>query len=138
MHNETEMLKGDKKLPLITLFKRNLYYVKDEIKSFALAFTLLILCVGIDVLLPLFLSEATNILKQEIIVYKDILVIAISYLLISLINQGLIYIECMLLQNAGQRIIYRLRNEVFSHIINMSLDQFSEMPTGSLVTRVAN
>ena len=44
----------------------------------------------------------------------------------------------MILQRIGQRIIYQLRVEVFTHIENMSLNQFNEMPVGSLVTRVAN
>jgi ATP-binding cassette subfamily B protein len=44
----------------------------------------------------------------------------------------------MMLQKAGQRIIIKLRTDVFTHIMNMSLNQFTEMPVGSLVTRVAN
>ena len=44
----------------------------------------------------------------------------------------------MLLQHSGQRIIYRMRMEVFTHIENMSQNQFDEMPVGSLVTRVAS
>ena len=138
MHNENEMLKGDKKLPLNVLIKRNLEYVKDEKKTFIIAFTLLIVTVIVDVILPLFLSQATNELKAANIKYFNILILAISYLIISVINQGMIYVECMLLQRAGQKIIYNLRCKVFTHIERMSLDQFSEMPVGSLVTRVAN
>lgn len=138
MDNENEMLKGDKKLPLNVLIKRNLEYVKDEKKTFILAFTLLIVTVIVDVILPLFLSQATNELKAANMKYFNILILAISYLIISVINQGMIYVECMLLQRAGQKIIYNLRCKVFTHIERMSLDQFSEMPVGSLVTRVAN
>ncbi|MBQ6125709.1 MAG: ABC transporter ATP-binding protein, partial [Erysipelotrichaceae bacterium] len=54
------------------------------------------------------------------------------------INQAFLYIESMILQNCGQRIIYRLRQEIFEHIENMSLNQFNEMPVGSLVTRVTS
>ena len=138
MDKENEMLKGDKKLPIHVLIKRNLEYVKDEKKAFILAFALLIVTVVIDVVLPLFLSEATNELKAADIKYINILILAISYFIISIINQGMIYVECMLLQKAGQKIIYNLRCKVFEHIERMSLDQFSEMPVGSLVTRVAN
>lgn len=138
MNDENEMLKGDKKLPLRTLIKRNLEFVKDEKKTFIIAFALLIATVLIDVILPLFLSQATNELKAVNIKYLNILILAISYFIISLINQIMIYIECMLLQKAGQKIIYNLRKKVFTHIERMSLDQFSEMPVGSLVTRVAN
>ena len=44
----------------------------------------------------------------------------------------------MLLQHTGQKIIYKLRMDVFTHIENMSQNQFNEMPVGSLVTRVAS
>ena len=56
----------------------------------------------------------------------------------SVISQVMIYFESMLLQKAGQRIVYKLRMEVFEHIENMSQNQFNAMPVGSLVTRVAN
>ena len=44
----------------------------------------------------------------------------------------------MVLQKAGQRIVYKLRMEVFEHIEHMSQNQFNEMPVGSLVTRVVS
>lgn len=58
--------------------------------------------------------------------------------MLSLINQAFLYFESMILQKAGQKIIYNLRMEVFEHIENMSLDQLNDMPVGSLVTRVCS
>ncbi len=58
--------------------------------------------------------------------------------MVSFVSQIMIYFESMLLQKAGQRIVYKLRMEVFEHIENMSQNQFNMMPVGSLVTRVAN
>ena len=54
------------------------------------------------------------------------------------VTQVILYIEAMLLQKAGQRIVYEMRMEVFTHIENMSQNQFNDMPVGSLVTRVAS
>lgn len=138
MIDEKEKLKGDKKLPFKELVSRNLYYIKDEKKSFILAIILLLINVGLDLVLPLFMSELTAELKLSDIRFNYIIFLTLSYLLIGVINLVFLYVESMLLQNAGQRIVYRLRNEVFTHIENMSLDQFNEMPVGSLVTRVAS
>lgn len=138
MFDEKEKLKGDKKLPLLELIRRNLYYIKDEKRNFILAIVFLFINVGLDLVMPLFMSEVTSELKQVDIRLYYIVMLAISYLLVGAINLVFLYVESMLLQNAGQRIVYRLRKEVFEHIENMSLDQFSEMPVGSLVTRVAS
>ena len=138
MHDEKEKLKGDKKLPLKELIQRNLYYIRDEKKSFIIAIVLLFVNVALDLVMPMFMSEVTSELKSLDVRLSYILFLAFSYLAVGAINLVFLYVESMLLQNAGQRIIYRLRNEVFTHIENMSLDQFTEMPVGSLVTRVAN
>ena len=67
------------------------------------------------------MSEVTSELKSVDIRLYYIVFIAVSYLLVGAINLVFLYVESMLLQNAGQRIVYRLRNEVFTHIENMSL-----------------
>ena len=43
-----------------------------------------------------------------------------------------------ILQNIGQSIIYRMREEVFAHIHTLSVNFFNTQPVGKLVTRVSN
>ena len=137
---ELEKLKGDKKLPFKVLFCRTLTYLKPEWVKFLLAGLMILINVGLDVILPLFLGQITNTLS-ETMTRSDInyiVILSVSYLAICLINQVFLYFESMLLQHAGQNIIYNLRMQVFVHIENMSQNQFDEMPVGSLVTRVAS
>ena len=137
---ELEKLKGDKKLPFKVLFRRTLTYLKPEWVKFLLAGLMILINVGRDVILPLFLGQITNTLS-ETMTRSDInyiVILSVSYLAICLINQVFLYFESMLLQHAGQNIIYNLRMQVFVHIENMSQNQFDEMPVGSLVTRVAS
>lgn len=138
MDEELEKLKGDKKLPLSVILKRTLKYIKPEIKQFILAIFLIALNVILDVISPLFTSRITDELIQTNINIKLIITLAIASLFVCIINQIFLYIESMILQHCGQRIIFRLRQEIFEHIENMSLNQFNEMPVGSLVTRVAS
>ena len=133
-----EKLKGDKKIPVKVMLKRIFKYVKPELGNFIIAFALLVLNVLLDIVLPMILGEITNILKLDNIDLKYVLIMAGAYFAIGAVNMVFIYFESMLLQRIGQRIIYKLRVEVFTHIENMSLNQFNEMPVGSLVTRVAN
>ena len=138
MEKELEKLMGDKKIPLTTLFKRTFHYVKPELPRFLFALFLILINVGIDVVLPLIISKITTNLKSDYLDLILILVLVIGYFLLSLINQAFLYFESMVLQKAGQKIIYNLRMEVFEHIENMSLDQLNDMPVGSLVTRVCS
>lgn len=138
MEKELEKLMGDKKIPLTTLFKRTFHYVKPELPHFLFALFLILINVGIDVVLPLIISKITTNLKSDYLDLILILVLVIGYFSLSLINQVFLYFESMILQKAGQKIIYNLRMEVFEHIENMSLDQLNDMPVGSLVTRVCS
>ena len=138
MEKELEKLMGDKKIPLTTLFKRTFHYVKPELPRFLFALFLILINVGIDVVLPLIISKITTNLKSDYLDLILILVLVIGYFLLSLVNQAFLYFESMILQKAGQKIIYNLRMEVFEHIENMSLDQLNDMPVGSLVTRVCS
>lgn len=135
---EKEALFGDKKIPNKILFKRILKYVKPEWVSFLVAFILLAINVAFDMVFPLLLSYFTDGIKTGDITLRIIIFIAVGYLGLSLFNTIIMYFEAMVLQKAGQKIIYNLRMEVFEHIENMSQNQFNTMPVGSLVTRVAN
>ena len=138
MNDELEVLKGDRKLPLSEIIKRTLKYISTERRSFILALFLIGLNVVLDTISPLFTSRITDALVVENINLKFVLSLVLLSFTITLINQIFLYTESMILQNCGQRIIYRLRNEIFEHIENMSLNQFNEMPVGSLVTRVTS
>lgn len=136
--NENMTLNQDKKIATFVLLKRIFKYIIPELPKFLLAIFLILLNVGLDVILPLFISNITNSLKTLNESYNYILILSISYLLISIVNQIILYFDSMVLQRIGQRIIYKLRLEVFSHIESLSQEQFDQMSVGSLVTRVCN
>ena len=148
MADDNEKLFGDQKIPMEKMIKRLAHYILPEWKSFLLAFILIVINVGLDVVLPLVIKEFTAAITEETTfisqfmtisnMLRYIIILAIGYFAICVVNQILIYFESMTLQKTGQRIVYKLRMEVFEHIENMSQNQFNMMPVGSLVTRVAN
>ena len=148
MEDELNRLKGDHKMSVREILSRTMQYVKPELLSFILALVLLAINVALDITLPILTGKITDSLEGfETLFgnsqltydnYRAVLILSIVYFVIALVNMAFIYIESMLLQKAGQRIIYRLRMDVFTHIQNMSQNQFNEMPVGSLVTRVCN
>lgn len=138
MQAELEKLKGDAHIPTKDMFSRIYRYLKPEMARFVGAMLLILLNVVLDIILPLFVSQITNNLKSDGINVEFIVGMAVAYLAIGVFNQAFLVWESMLLQKAGQNIIYTLRNDVFSHIEQLSQNQFDEMPVGSLVTRVAS
>ena len=138
MNDELEKLKGDHKLPLKEIIKRTLKYLGPEKRSFIIALIMIALHVILDSISPLIARSIMDELVLDDIRIKYILTLALLSFIITLNMQIFIYIESTVLQRCGQRIIYRLRNEIFEHIENMSLNQFNEMPVGSLVTRVTS
>ena len=137
--DEIEKLKGDKKIPRSVMFKRTLKYVRPEWPSLLLASILVLVSVGVEILYPLFMQQLTNTLQTPTDkTTKIIIMITVGYFTLGVILQIATYFEAMILQKAGTRVVYKLRMEVFEHILNMSQNQFNEMPVGSLVTRVVS
>jgi len=48
------------------------------------------------------------------------------------------YVQAIMLQKVGQKIISGMREDLFTHIESLSHEQMNEMPVGKLVTRVTN
>ena len=70
--------------------------------------------------------------------FADILSAAAFYLLLLLLGFALNVADTWMLQKMGQKIIYRMREDVFTHIHSLSLSFFNTTPVGKLVTRVSN
>ena len=136
--NDLDKLKGDKKIPFKMLMRRTISYVRPELPRFIFAAILILINVALDVILPLFVKDITRELSLEVIELRKVIVAVILYFAISTVNLAFLFVESMLLQTAGQNIIYTLRMDVFSHIEKMSQNQFTEMPVGALVTRVTS
>ena len=70
--------------------------------------------------------------------FSGILRAAGLYLAMLLAGFILNALDTWMLQKMGQKIIYHMREEVFTHIHSLSLNFFNTTPVGKLVTRVAN
>ena len=93
MEEDLNKLKGDKKIPLRVLFKRTMTYVKPEALSFVLAFFLLIVNVGLDLVLPIVLKEIINNLQSDALDITFIAWFTVLYFGISVINMVFLYFE---------------------------------------------
>lgn len=125
------------------IIKRALKYVLPHWKKFLLAFLMLFINVALNICLPLIISNSTEKLKiisqsgDKEILYK-VIILAISYFVLTLINIVMQFSMSVILQKTGQGIVVNLRDDVFEHIENLSILQLNDIPVGKLVTRVTN
>ena len=70
--------------------------------------------------------------------YNALSQIGLIFLAIIVFGFVINYLQIYLLNKTTQRIIYNMRQEIFSHLQKMSLSYFDKNPVGRLVTRVTN
>ncbi len=119
------------------LMKRLLRYLRPYRRLVITAISVLIIGSLIELLLP----YLTKVAIDQYIAAKDILglsKIALAYLLILVAQMTLGYAQTYLTQKIGQRVMYDLRNQIFSHLQRLPLSFFDKNPVGRLVTRATN
>ena len=84
---------------------------------------------------PLTAETIRSLRNQDYIAIRNLML-----LFVLIIAAGLIlnYFQRIVLNYAGQHIIYRIRDEVFSNLMSLLVGLFSKEPVGKLVTRVTN
>ena len=123
--------------------KRLMTYLKPHRFAVLLSSVLVLLIVAVDLYRPIIIGDAIdqyiNGPKMPInTAFRGILTAAGYYLFMLLL--GFVFNACNTwnLQKMGQKIIYRMRENVFTHVQSLSLGFFNTTPVGKLVTRVAN
>lgn len=117
--------------------KRLLHYAKPYTKSFVLVFLLLVVSIAYDVFSPILVGQAEEIVKQNFAM-PQLLKVVLMYAGILVVSQICAYVEAIILQKTGQRIISAIREDLFTHIESLSHNQLHAIPVGKLVTRVTN
>ena len=144
---DLDKLQGDRKMSAKEMLPRIFKYLKPEIWSVLLALFFSFLNVALDVIAPKFMQGVIDELEGKARLFdvlssasapRYIIILAVSMFAFTILGQLFIFLETLVLNKAGQKVVYSLRMEVFEHVQNMSQDQLNEMPVGSLVTRVAN
>ena len=119
------------------LIKRLLHYAKPYIGNFLLVLLLMIFSISYDVIAPLMVGYIEGMIKEDFELNKLFILVGVyaSILVVSLIST---YFQAVILQKTGQKIISKIREDVFVHIEKLSHQQLNHIPTGTLVTRTAN
>ena len=121
-----------------TIMKRLLKYVRGHELTIIFAFLLMIIAVGFEAILPLIVNQFIIELGKDDIRLAMIIFLVVLYGVLMLINYILQYIQSLSLQKMGQKVMYKIREDVFVAIESLSISQLNEIPVGKLVTRVTS
>ena len=120
------------------LFKKLFRYLKPELGKFLSAILMLMISVGCGLAIPLLNGETIKVMGETVVNYNEILKIALIFVGVTIIAFTAEYSQALVLQHAGQSIIYNVRMDVFRHLEYTSIEQINQIPIGKLVTRVTN
>ncbi len=116
---------------------RLLHYAKPYWKNFVGVFFIMLFSIGYDLVSPLLMKHIQDTISQpfELNYLFSIVGLYASILIVSLICT---YLQAMILQKTGQKILSQIRLDVFTHVEKLSHEQLNNIPVGKLVTRVTN
>ena len=135
--NKKETMGFDRNMDDGEIVRRLLAYARPYWKQFALTLTVMLFSIVYDVLSPLLVGKLIG-LVQEDFELKELYVMVAVYGSILVVSLVCTYVQAMLLQKTGQKILSQIRLDVFTHIEQLSHDQLNNIPVGTLVTRVSN
>lgn len=135
--NKKEAIGYDRNMSDAELIQRLMRYAKPYWKEFVLIFLIMIFSISYDIISPLIVGGIEKMVKEDFLLndlYKAVAIYA-GILLVSLVCT---YLQSIILQKIGQKILSALRLDIFTHIESLSHEQLNNIPVGKLVTRVTN
>lgn len=137
MKNKKEAIGFDRNMKDGEILRRLLRYAKPHMRSFIFVGVVMIVSIAYDIVSPMVLGYVEELIETDFELPRLYTAVAFyaGLLIISLIST---YVQSITLQRTGQKILSRVREDVFTHIESLSHGQLNEIPVGKLVTRVAN
>ena len=119
------------------IIKRLLRYAKPFRWNFVIVGVVMLFSIANEIISPMIIGSIEELVKDKFEISELVRLVAFYFgvLLISVVST---YIQAILLQITGQKMLSRIREDVFTHIESLSHAQLSHIPVGKLVTRVTN
>ena len=133
MNDDNIVMKSKNGRPLLRL----LAYGKPYIGWFLLALLIILAVVWVELYQPRILGDAVDQFIREKNI-EGVLKQGLIYGASVVAQFVLTYLQAMILAQTSQKIIYNLREELFTHLMRLDISFFNDNPVGRLVTRVTN
>ena len=127
----------DRHVPDGEIIRRLMVYAKPHWKSFLLVLVIMLLSISYELISPLIIGKIESMVAGDFIM-NDLLIAVLVYAGVLILSVVSTYLQSIILQKIGQKILSSLRMDVFTHIESLSHEQLTQIPVGKLVTRVTN
>lgn len=135
--DKKEAMGFDRNMPDREIFQRLLVYAKPYWKDFLLVLFIMLISIAYDLISPRMLGYVTNMVQGEFELSQLYTLVA-AYAGLLIVSMVCIYFQSIILQRTGQKILSKLRQDLFIHIESLSHEQLNNIPVGKLVTRETN
>ena len=119
------------------ILRRLFGYAKPYLRLFIVVGFLVLFSISYDIASPLIVGYIEELVVGDFEL-KSLYVSVAVYAGVLLFSMASTYLQAVILQRVGQRIISDLREDLFTHIESLSHGQLNDIPVGKLVTRVTN
>ena len=119
------------------IVKRLMRYARPYAGKFIFVGFIVLVGIAYDIVSPLLVGRITGLIRADFAL-KELFVLVAVYAGILIVSMVCTYVQAIVLQKVGQRIISVMREDLFTHIESLSHEQMNAMPVGKLVTRVTN
>ena len=137
MKDKKEAVGFDRHMKDSEIIKRLLAYAKPHWRQFLIVLLVMLFSIAYDIISPILVGNIEEMIKNDFELYALYLNVGFyaSLLIVSMVCS---YLQSIVLQKVGQKILSSIREDLFTHIESLSHAQLSQMPVGKLVTRVTN
>ncbi len=135
--NKKEAIGFDRNMEDGEIVRRLIRFAKPYWKDFLFVCIIMLFSIAYDIIAPLLVGNIEEMVTSDFALgalwgrvgmYAGILVLSLICT----------YVQAIVLQRTGQKILSNLRETVFTHIESLSHEQLNVIPVGKLVTRVTN
>ena len=127
----------ERNMPDGEIVRRLMRYARPYWKNFVLVFFVMVFSIVYDLVSPLIIGRIQGLIKNDFELHRLYVMVGI-YAGILVVSMICTYLQAMILQKTGQKILSQIRLDVFTHIEKLSHEQLNNIPVGKLVTRVSN
>ncbi len=127
----------------LRIWRRLMTFCRSHVMGLAAAVILSLLVTGATLTLPRLMQLAIDSAMTASHLATELRIetldrLALYYLLALVVAFGAGFIQVILLEYIGQQIMHRMRNDLYSHLLDLDLAFFHSQPAGRLVTRLTN
>jgi len=135
--NKKESMGFDRHMEDSEIVRRLLRYAAPYKKNFLGVFFIMLFSIVYDLISPLITAHIIETVQGEFELAYLLGTVA-CYAGILVVSLVCTYLQAMVLQKTGQKILSQIRLDVFTHVEMLSHEQLNNIPVGKLVTRVSN